>query len=402
MRHFSVLMGVVVGVLAGLLFFSCTGEQGPDGPPGPEGVVITTVVAVPPIVEPNGTSQLRVQVTNVNNYPLEYLWTASEGGGQIQNPTAAITNYTAPSIPGTDVVTVRVRLQEDTTRVSTGEVAIYVTDGSGGGGGSTTPQVTLTLYAADTTNEIENGEITTATEVDVKATSNIPLTTEIGQFDLLFNGRSQSMESGAENGFHTGQTTVTLATDAINTFQVQLKDTDDTLLDESELISIEQISELPTELFYDDGDPETGWGTGQGVGRLVDAGFVSGIRLTAPAPAQLMSAKFYIKDICGADSNNTFSAKIYEFTGGSPGAQLGTAVNVEPVAAGWIEVDFSDQNLTVDGDFIVAFQWLTDDCPALGSDLDSSTQRSWDFNGSTWALYPNEHYFVRAVVAYLD
>jgi hypothetical protein len=82
---------------------------------------IQTVVATPPIVEPSGTSNLIADASDPDGDPLTYSWD-SGGNGSITGSGGSVT-YTAPSTPGSYIVSVTV---SDGAESVTGKVVVVV------------------------------------------------------------------------------------------------------------------------------------------------------------------------------------------------------------------------------------------------------------------------------------
>jgi hypothetical protein len=144
------------------------------------------------------------------------------------------------------------------------------------------------------------------------------------------------------------------------------------------------------ELVYDDGDPYSGyyWAT---------AGDGSGVRMTPPQyPAKIVGLSYYISDLDagGTGGNGSFAARAYDFMAG-PGAQL-LSVNVTPAETGWVHVDVSSQNVSVNREFVAAMIYDGVNTPSFGYDpVDNN--RAWDRWQGSWSPWP-ETYFMRATV----
>lgn len=383
-------------ILLLVMLSGCYVEENNDE--NPEGIAITTVVANPPIVTPQGSSNLIVQVTNHDQKALNYEWHIKSGGGSltegVDTPTEAHATFNAPNYETTVLIEVTAFVYNDRDIYSSGSVVVTVRPESGV---NLPGSIDLLIYEADTQTLIPANGQTDVERVDIVARSTVPTETSIRDFNLIANGGSYTMQiSSNQDQWQGRKNDFTLINHQANTFQVFLNGSDGTLLAQSSAITIyqQQLTLETDELVYDSGTPEVYWGTGGG---QIPTNYVLGVRMTPSEPAKVLQGKFYIGNTCGGAQ---FKAQIYSFDGDSPGYPLGTAVYVTPQTTGWVTADFGDQNITVSGDFMMTMTWLTNNCPALGSESTSNIQRSWDYNGNEWLSYFQEVYFIRAVVGY--
>ncbi|RLJ01815.1 MAG: hypothetical protein DRP11_03845, partial [Candidatus Aenigmatarchaeota archaeon] len=138
-------------------------------------------------------------------------------------------------------------------------------------------------------------------------------------------------------------------------------------------ITVEAGAEVPiaepTELVYDDGEPTGGYyyeveGTG------------SAVRMSSPfTPATVVGVCYYI-----ANAEGSFIVRLFDDQDGMPGADLMTPLKVTPTDTGWLDVDLSSYNITVDGDFYVAFMCGAVGTPSFGFNPEDNG-RAWDYDG---------------------
>ncbi len=123
-------------------------------------------------------------------------------------------------------------------------------------------------------------------------------------------------------------------------------------------------------LIYDNGTPVSGyfWTT---------TGSGSGSRMSPGGRVKIVSAKFYL--LQPNTGENSFTAKIFDFDGVRPVAELG---HVNILNAGnnkWAVADFSAQNILTDRDFIVFMEYDGDNEPVFAYDT-TDNARAWDYN----------------------
>lgn len=191
------------------------------------------------------------------------------------------------------------------------------------------------------------------------------------------------------------------------TFTVEAKDSENQVLatgsttrdleaGTSPTVTISLSISTEVELAYDDGDPSSGyyWSTyGNGFG----------VRMSAPGyPAKVVRLSYYINGLSGAGSGNgSFTAYVIDYDEW-PDLALTTGIPVTPSSTGWIDVDISGLNLTVERDFIVAMIYDGVNTPSLGYD-EADNGRAWDymydidFDIYYWVEW-GQTYFIRATV----
>jgi hypothetical protein len=119
--------------------------------------------------------------------------------------------------------------------------------------------------------------------------------------------------------------------------------------------------------------------------------------MSPSGPCQILTLKYFTSIDAG---DNSFNARVFDWAGTQPGTSTLYDQTVTAVE-GWLEVDVSGSNLTVDGDFVVGFGSLNE-TTFLAYDANLDNGRSWDWDGTaTWSSW-NEAYIIRAVVQYGD
>jgi len=146
----------------------------------------------------------------------------------------------------------------------------------------------------------------------------------------------------------------------------------------------------PTEeLIYDNDSPE---------GSYSYNGYTMSSHMSPAGPCQILKLKYWTT----IDGTNTgFEPRIFNWLGTMPGTTIIYETTADAVDQDWMEVDISDQNITVNEDFMVGFGSIYDDVYMGYNTIDNG--RSWDYDNTagTWAQW-NETYFIRAIVAYTD
>ena len=142
-------------------------------------------------------------------------------------------------------------------------------------------------------------------------------------------------------------------------------------------------------LIYDDGSPVSGY-------FWTAAGSGSGSRMSPAHRVRIVSAKFYLLE--PNKGENSFTAKIFDFDGVRPGAELGSAEVSGAQANSWAVADFSAQNIFTDRDFIVFMAYDGENEPIFGYDT-TDNGRAWDYNPQNggW-IKGNQTYLMRADV----
>ena len=143
------------------------------------------------------------------------------------------------------------------------------------------------------------------------------------------------------------------------------------------------------ELIYDNGPTETAYKF---------PGFTFSTQMSPAGECKILTLK-YLTTI--DEGNNSFKARIFNWAGSQPGQ---TKLYEQTVTAveGWLEVDISGENITVDGDFMVGFG-STNDFTYQAYDENLNNGRSWDWEESSgsWTTW-DEAYIIRAIVEYSD
>jgi predicted outer membrane repeat protein len=124
-------------------------------------------------------------------------------------------------------------------------------------------------------------------------------------------------------------------------------------------------------------------------------GYTMSTHMSPAEACQILTLKYYVS----SDGAGEFNAEVYNWDGDQPGT---TQLHTELVSADgeeWLEIDVSDADLMVDGDFMVGFGSINGNT-YLGYDAGLDNDRSWDYDGaSTWSPW-DEAYLIRAVVQY--
>jgi hypothetical protein len=152
------------------------------------------------------------------------------------------------------------------------------------------------------------------------------------------------------------------------------------------------IAGQTVELAYDDGTPS-------GLYWWTAANYGSAVRFTPPStPVVLQTTRYFLGDLdaAGGGGDGSFTVRVLNDAGGSPGSDLVTPFTVTPASTGWFDVDLSPYSLTATGDFYIAIIYDDVNSPAFGFDpVDNN--RAWDTDGTSWITF-DETYFIRAVV----
>jgi len=142
------------------------------------------------------------------------------------------------------------------------------------------------------------------------------------------------------------------------------------------------------ELIYDNGTATDGY---------TYVGYTMATHMSPAEDCQLLTLKYFISTGAGMP----FNAEVYGWAGNLPGTTLLHSVEgVLGADDSWVEVDVSDANLMMDGDFTVGFGSINADC-YMGFDANDNNGRSFDFDGTSWTPW-SEAYFIRAIVQYND
>lgn len=128
-------------------------------------------------------------------------------------------------------------------------------------------------------------------------------------------------------------------------------------------------------------------------------GYTMNTHMSPAESCRVISLKFYTATDPG---DHTFKAKIFEWSGGQPTSNLLFESNVTAVDNDWLTIDISNEDVFVNGDFLLGFGSINDNT-YLGYDEDLNNGRSWDHNDNSqsWSTW-DEAYLIRAVVEYSD
>ena len=136
------------------------------------------------------------------------------------------------------------------------------------------------------------------------------------------------------------------------------------------------------ELIYDDGDPS--WVL------TYFAPYKWATRMSPSWPCKILTLKYY-HGISGE-----FLPGIYNWNNSAPGDMiLEFAYSSTNIDTGWVTVDVSEYNITIDGDFVVSHGFLNSTVE-FGYES-GNNGRSWNAY-SSWSPMNNYIYFIRAVV----
>jgi len=126
------------------------------------------------------------------------------------------------------------------------------------------------------------------------------------------------------------------------------------------------------------------------------SGHANAVVFTPMFSGLLVRARCYVYDLSPYESNTWRIHVLDENLG-----DLVTPFNATPVSKGWFDVDLSAYNLqvTLNKNFSISVEWLTDYNPDIGSDYTSPSHRSWYWNGTVWQAQLYCDYMIRAVVS---
>ncbi len=128
------------------------------------------------------------------------------------------------------------------------------------------------------------------------------------------------------------------------------------------------------------------------------AGYIDAVRFTPLISGQLVAARFYI-DYISSISSKTFKVHVMDENRND----IINPFTQTPTSTGWSDVDLSSYGISVNTgtDFYVGMEWITDNNPYLGKDIDSNFDRSWTWNGTVWQK-DGDHFMIRAVTLTSD
>lgn len=148
-----------------------------------------------------------------------------------------------------------------------------------------------------------------------------------------------------------------------------------------------------TELAYDSGTPSTYYNF---------PGGTMASRMSPSGACKILRLKLNTRN---NPSTSAFNAEVWDWVQNpnsgnwQPGPLLLQLPNQQAVNNAWTEIDVSNLNLFVSGDFLVGFGSLNA-LVGMGS-LPANNGRAWDYQGGAWSTY-NQTYCLRAVVQYND
>ncbi|MDP8209095.1 MAG: T9SS type A sorting domain-containing protein [Candidatus Electryonea clarkiae] len=122
-------------------------------------------------------------------------------------------------------------------------------------------------------------------------------------------------------------------------------------------------------------------------------------RMTPEEPCRLLSLKYFISN---PEQRAVFRASVYTWDGMRPGSQpifSSMITNIDVPEFTWIEIDVSDEYMTLDQDFCVGFEFLQDDIQ-LGAG-NGINDRGWFYEDNSWTFFRST-LFIRAVVQYMS
>lgn len=127
-------------------------------------------------------------------------------------------------------------------------------------------------------------------------------------------------------------------------------------------------------------------------------GYTLSTHMSPSGPCKVLTLKYLTSIEAG---NNTFYARVFNWTGTQPGNTLLYENDVTAIE-GWLEINVIMENLNVTGDFVVGFGSINEQT-FLAFDGNLNNGRSWDREDATssWTAW-NEAYLIRAVVQYGD
>lgn len=127
-------------------------------------------------------------------------------------------------------------------------------------------------------------------------------------------------------------------------------------------------------------------------------GYTMSTHMSPQGACQILTLKFYTT-LEGGDG--AFNAEVYGWGGSAPSTTLLHTVGANAPDEGWMEVDVTDANLMVTGDFVVGFGSINE-TTFVGYDEGLNNGRSWDYDhAGTWEAW-TEAYLIRAIVQYTD
>ncbi len=154
------------------------------------------------------------------------------------------------------------------------------------------------------------------------------------------------------------------------------------------------VSDNCEEIAYDDGSAEECWSylVGGGWGRCLAVHFTRSDNYET-----LKTARFNIMRNSSV-TDNSFNWSVLNWTGTKPGSKIASGT-ITPTEDGWQDVDVGC--ISVPEDFVIAMHWRQGHAPCLWADINSPTNRSWDYpwssEGYPWNLESEKNYMIRAV-----
>ncbi len=125
-------------------------------------------------------------------------------------------------------------------------------------------------------------------------------------------------------------------------------------------------------------------------------GYTMGTQMSPAEDCQVLTLRFL------TSGSGIFNAEVYNWADAQPGTTLLLDQEVTAIDDDWVDVDVSDDNLFIDGDFVVGFGSVNETAH-IAYDGNLNNGRSWDYNPSdqSWTTW-TEAYLIRAVVLYGD
>jgi hypothetical protein len=123
------------------------------------------------------------------------------------------------------------------------------------------------------------------------------------------------------------------------------------------------------------------------------AGKMVAVRFTPLFLGTLKKARFYIDKISYSPPD-TFKVHVMD----ENFSDLITPFSQVTASTGWFEVDLSAYNVNVQKDFYIGVEWPNNYYPCIGEDESNPNERSFDWNGTAWAITTWRDYMIRAVV----
>jgi hypothetical protein len=154
-------------------------------------------------------------------------------------------------------------------------------------------------------------------------------------------------------------------------------------------LSMTQNAFASTEIAYDDGGAEVGWG--------LDTGDMYAVLFSLPfaGSAKLLTVRAYV---VGCDECGGWLVHVTD----SAHVELAAPfMSPSPTnTPGWLEIPIS--GIVVPTDFYVVLEWLQTTGIGLGVDVDTPNTRSYLYTGGTWTLLDTDTPWTLMIRAYVD